>query len=281
MDNIRFIYATDLHGNVPKYERVLEAAIEGGYKLIHLGADLLPKGSGIFKMQKDFVLGYLRDYHRRATEVGIEILSFFGNDDIYLRKKYFREYARLLDESPHEVGGYRFTAYGYVPDYPFGLKTACKRDHDGWVAEAYISRPVEVDEKVGFVGIEDVTAYFDAKGTIAADLETFEGGPGVIAAIHTPPAGLKLDVCGHGRCVGSKAVTDWIKKAQPTLVLGGHIHESPECTGVWKVEVGATVVIQPGQPEGGLCYVTVEVDGGTVAVERVIDRDRRFIGSIR
>lgn len=98
-------------------------------------------------------------------------------------------------------------------------------------------------------------------------------------AIHQPPDNLDLDVCrpiicnnkywiwasGKTRKVGSKAVHDWIKKQQPLLVLCGHIHENYAATKVWKVVVGKTTVIQPGQ-----CF-TVEEKTRYVSV--FLDRD--------
>lgn len=261
---IEFLYSTDLHGSIKKYEDVFNCAVDRHITLIHLGADLLPKGSGILENQKKFVKGFLKDYYKKAEEKGIKILAHFGNDDLYTRKKYFT-YAQLLDEQEFVYNdgtshGYRFIAYGFVPDYPFGLKTACKIDHRGWwCPEYYISKPVDVNEK-GFVQIEDIQEYFKKKGSIEGDLaeihptqvdykvnEAPYPNSNTIISIHTPPIKVGLDVCIDGRCVGSKAVYDWIKKEQPLLVLCGHIHESPVASKVWQAKIGQTVVVQPGQ----------------------------------
>lgn len=131
MPEIKFLYTTDLHGDIDKYRKLLDLAIEHDIDLIHLGADLLPKGSGILKAQKNFVKGYLKSFYIECRDKGINVLAFFGNDDLYTRKKYFRKYAELLDEVPYEQNGYTFKAYGYVPDYRFALKSACKIDHHG------------------------------------------------------------------------------------------------------------------------------------------------------
>ena len=226
-NNLRFLYGTDFHGRVPKYEALLSFALEQKIPLIHLGSDLLPKGSDILKEQKKFVNGYLREFYDRCHDRDIEVLAFFGNDDVYTRKKYFRKYASLLDETPLEKNGHSFRAYPYVQDYPFGLKTACKLDHSGWECpEEYLGRPVDCSDQ-GFVTIENPEEYFLKKGTIEDDLKAIHLDSKTIMAIHQPPWGLGLDVCLGNRRVGSKAVYDWIEREQANLplVLCGHIHE--------------------------------------------------------
>ena len=258
---LKFLYITDLHGDIPKYEKAYKACKEHDVKILHLGADLLPKGGGILHEQKRFINGYLKEFYRKCTEDGIQVLAFFGNDDLYTRKKYFRKYASLLDEAPVIIDGYTFSAYPYVLDYPFGLKSACKRDREGWKCpEPYLGRPIDVGDK-GFEEITDIDSYFKAKGTIEDDLKALKGGPKAVVAIHCPPEGVNLDVCQDGRRVGSKAVYDFIEREQPLCVLSGHIHESPECSGEWKATIGKTLVIQPGQYQiSDLSYVIVEIE---------------------
>lgn len=279
---MKFIYATDLHGDTDKYETLFKKAVDNDIKLIHMGADILPKGSGIFSIQKKFVNGYLRRFYEKCGERGIKILASFGNDDIYTRKKYFRKYGQLLDESPVNIEGYRFIAYNYVPDYKFGLKTACKHDFDGWkLKEFYIHDPVDVGPE-GFVTIEDPVQYFSEKGTIEKDLANLKGGQDTIAAIHCPPWKMDLDVCGRrffsntgeplfisGNRVGSKAVFDWIKREQPRLVLCGHIHENFRVTQKWKDYLGKTLVIQPGQSlRNSTVFVEITIESDRTEVER-------------
>jgi Icc-related predicted phosphoesterase len=266
---LRFIYTTDLHGNQVLYNRAYNLAQDYGIKTLHIGADILPKGKGMLPEQKDFVNKFLKDFYQKCSKSGIQVLSFFGNDDAYSRKKYFRKYAQPLDESPVEIEGYTFLAYGFVPDYPFGLKTACKLDRDGWrCPDEYLTDPVDIGP-TGFEKIKDIDLYFKNKGTIESDLKGLSGGSKAIVAIHCPPDGVDLDVCQNGRRVGSRAIYDWILREQPLMVLCGHIHESPSCTGQWKATIGDTLVIQPGQLEfGKFSYVVVEIDNGKVSASR-------------
>jgi len=261
---MRFIYTTDLHGNIAKYEKILDIAVKSKINLIHLGADLLPKESPLDHVQHRFIEGFLQDYYRRCVDQGIKVLSFFGNDDLYTLKSSFRAYGDLLDETFYKQDGYEFTAYGYVQDYKFGLKTACKIDRPGWVCpDAYISAPIDPLIS-GWDRISDVRQYFLDKGTIEDDLRYLSVSSTSIVALHQPPIGLDLDVCYNNRRVGSKSVYSWIEHKQPLVVLSGHIHESFTCTGQWKGLIGKTTVIQPGQLKN-LSYVVIEIDGSVKA----------------
>lgn len=271
---MQFIYATDLHGNEHKYRVLMDYALRLDIKLIHLGSDILPKGPGLLKIQKIFIKGFLRDYYKQAKDKGINLLAFFGNDDLYSRKKYFREFSTLLDENPYQIERYTFTAYGYVPDYIFGLKTACKLDYRGWSCpEEYIGQPVEVGNH-GFEEITDIPQYFAKKSTIEEDLRNFPGGENTIAAIHTPPYDSELDTVkrssGANLKVGSKSIRNWIEETQPRIVLSGHIHECPQTTGIWKRTIGNTLVVQPGQNEKETVFVILDIQPQDIVLERFV-----------
>jgi Icc-related predicted phosphoesterase len=239
---MNFLYTTDLHGNIPMYETILATALDKEIKLIHLGADLLPKGSNLLGIQKDFIKKYLTQF--------------------YTRKPYFRKIGSLLDEVPFYKEGFEFKAYPFVTDYKFGLKTACKWDSKDWrCPEEYIHKPIDFTEQGESFVIPNPEAYFASKGTIEEDLKDISVSPKTIMAIHQPPANLNLDVCRSvvqnnkhwvwvsekTRKVGSLAVFNWIKQEQPLLVLSGHIHENYHATKTWKKKLGNTIVIQPGQ----------------------------------
>jgi Icc-related predicted phosphoesterase len=195
-------------------------------------------------------------------------LCFFGNDDLYFLKNEVKKSNQLLDENPITIGQYEFKAYGYVPDYPFSLKTACKIDYQGWyLDEPYISEPRCVKNN-RIYPIKQIKNYFKKKGTIQQDLQKLTGDSNTIMAFHCPPNDLGLDVCGtrYGvdlwfprKKVGSRAIHDWIAKNNVPLVLAGHIHESPEVSRIWKAKIGETVVIQPGQHIEQTTMVAIEI----------------------
>jgi uncharacterized protein len=281
---MKFIYATDLHGDIKKYEDLKGFAKLNNISIIHLGADLLPKGNDIIQKQRRFVNMYLKEFFNDCASFGIRVLSFFGNDDVYTLKESFREYSAPLDEFPVLIEDYTFKAYPFVCDYPFALKSACKLDYVGWNGPLY-HRAVDVNAK-GFYDIDDFERYFVTKGTIKDDLEKIDVDEKTIMAIHMPPNNLGLDVCGFfqlshslrkdekayniikGEHVGSRSVYDFIAKKQPLLVLCGHIHESYNVTGIWKMNIGRTLVIQPGQMEKTR-FVIIDINQKVIKTELV------------
>jgi Predicted phosphoesterases, related to the Icc protein len=256
---LAWLYSTDLHGNEEKYNNILEFAVDHQVPLIHLGADLLSKGSDLLGIQKTFVNGFLKNFFKKCRKKGIDVICSWGNDDIYPLKIYFKKYGSLLDEVPYCREGYEFKAYPWVTDYPFRLKTATKLDSDGWSCpDPYLGSPCDFDEQ-GYFEIPDIKEYFRKKGTIEDDLKSLKATNKTIMSMHMPPAGVELDVCYGGRRVGSKAIYSWIEKNQPLAVLCGHVHESPKVSGFWKANIGNTLVIQPGQDTYKTTMVCCEV----------------------
>lgn len=88
-----------------------------------------------------------------------------------------------------------------------------------------------------------------------------EGFDQLIAVIHEPPHGSKVDQLGNGQHVGSPGVRKFIERAQPALVLTGHIHESKAVD-----MIGKTPVINPGMMAGG-GYIRIDFDGTTVTAQ--------------
>ena len=244
---MKFVYVTDLHGDEGKYDRALSLAVEVKAPVLHVGADILPKGYSMQPRQKEFIKKFLPTFIKKCEGAGIKFIAMFGNDDLWTRKPLYRKKCGdLLDEKPLEIDGFVFTGYPYVPDYPFGLKTACKYDYEGWIPEPYIQTPTE-DTAQGLVPIVDVQEYFNKKGTIEDDFRDRKVAPNEIVAIHTPPNGMGLDLCTDGRGVGSLAVRRWIKREQPLMVLSGHLHKSPWVLYKTFDNLGKTLVVQPGQ----------------------------------
>jgi len=244
---MKFVYATDLHGDESKYAKALDLCLEEKATLLHLGADLLPKGYHTQKRQKDFLRRTLPAFFRECAEKGVKVIGMFGNDDIWTRKPLFRDRCGpLLDEEPYEHEGFIFSGYPYVPDYPFDWKWACKYDRARRRPEPYNGIPMEATEE-GIVPIYDVRDYFASKGTIWSDLKDWPSSDNHIMAFHSPPTRHGLDVCPDGRKVGSASIGKWIRERKPYMVLCGHIHESPWMSGVCVKKIGRTIVVQPGQ----------------------------------
>lgn len=263
----KFIYTTDLHGNCTKFNNILDFAIKEKISLIHLGSDFLPKSRDILEKQQDFISNFFIPYYKRAQENNIKIFVFFGNDDLYCLKNNLRKNnINLLDETEENFEGYKFIAYPYVCDHPFGLKHASKLDYSGW------ERPpcdygVEI-LKTHTKSIPDIDFYLSQKTTIEKDLKKIKADNKTIMSFHMPPSKLGMDACYTREqnvyvYVGSDSIYNWIEKEQPIISLHGHIHESYDITKIWKSDLGKTLVIQPGQMQLNR-FVVLEVDGEKV-----------------
>ncbi len=244
---MQFIYITDFHGDIRKYEKVFDKALKLDVKLIVNGGDICPhRGS------KNFLRDYFPGWLEKCKDAGIINLGMFGNDDpkadlIYLDELVKKGLFTGIDLKTVDIEGWKLWGYNYVPDYPFALKDWVKLDYEGAVRPGYFGRPVE-SSSTGYLDIEDIDGYFNEKGTIAEELEniSLSEPEKTIVVTHSPPQGTGLDVCFDGRVVGSKSVYEFIRKQQPVLSLHGHIHESPRVTGVWKTNIGKTLACQPG-----------------------------------
>jgi len=73
---------------------------------------------------------------------------------------------------------------------------------------------------------------------------------------HAPPLGTACDRLRSGEHVGSAVVRAFVERAQPDVVLCGHIHESRG-----QDRLGQSTIVNPGPVTSGH-YAIVEIDGG-------------------
>lgn len=264
---MELVYATDLHGSEARYRCVLAAAIRHGAAAVVNGGDMLPLDGDLHGSQKDFIEGFLSGHFTEYERAGIAWLGMLGNDDLLIHDATFDEVCRKhrnifnLAQRRVELNGFEFIGMNRVTDYPFRLKDRCRRDGPGYVfQEQFGSGLLSTPE--GFRELPDWPSYAAGLATMQEELAALpkpENPSKTIYVIHAPPAGHGLDVIASGEKVGSRAVAEFIIKARPLLALHGHIHESPEISGVWKAEVGGTVSVQPGQARCGLAYVMADL----------------------
>jgi Icc-related predicted phosphoesterase len=241
------------------------------------GGDMLPMGGDLHGPQGEFIEEFLEEHFREYSEAGIAWLGMLGNDDLKIHDAAFDEVCRrnknIFNLAQHriELGGYEFIGMNWVTDYPFRLKDRCLRDGEGYVfQEQYGSGLLSTPE--GFRELDDWQAYAAGLPTMEQELAALPKPAEpkkTIYVIHTPPAGLGLDVILSGEKVGSRAVAKFIKKMGPLLTLHGHIHESPEMSGVWKARSGKTVCVQPGQARNGVTYVLADL--AAMSMERFVE----------
>ena len=270
---MRILYLTDLHGDSAKYDRALEAARSEGVSAVVNGGDMLPRGSGA-KGQEAFIREFLDPHFDAFDREGIAYVTSLGNDDLRIFDDLFDEVCSEhpsvvnLAQRRHELGGFEFIGMNWVVDYPFRLKDRCRMDNDDYEFQEQLGTGI-LSTQEGFVELDDWFGYARTLPTIEQELSMLVRPRDVARAIyvvHMPPSGLGLDQCGHGPCVGSDALRAFIETEQPRLALHGHIHESPEVAGNWRVRLGSTVCVQPGQSERGgpLTWVTIDIDEMTL-----------------
>lgn len=277
---MKFVYATDLHGEERKYERLLEIAVEENSDAIVNGGDMFPKpkATDLFENQSRFLREFFDDYLARVDKAGLHFFGFPGNDDLEVFDEEYRaivdKYDRVYDLSgcAARLGGFEFIGLNLVVDYPFRLKDRCRLDHDNWRSPPLRGKAL-LSTQAGWKEVEDWHSHVASLPSIADELGRLpepDSPSRTIYVIHMPPSGLGLDLCHHGGRVGSRAVRRFIASRQPLLTLHGHIHESPDMSGMWRARVGETVCMQPGQ-NSALVYVSVEVsEGGLEDAERHI-----------
>lgn len=270
-----FLYVTDLHGNRWKYERTLALAREHRAFLVVNGGDMFPHGR-MYEEQGRFLREFLDPHFALYQSAGIRYLGMPANDDLGVLDPLFESVCakhplvgniagKRIPVGPHDIIGTNL-----VTDFPFRLKDRARMDTKDFAfppqfGGGILSRPG------GWEEIPDWPAHARTLPTIEEGLSLLPGprDPGkAVYVIHGPPAGLGLDVCRGGAAVGSAATHRFLAERQPLLSLHGHIHESPEESGVWKTSVGRTVCIQPGQSADGLTVVVGNLE--TMAFERRI-----------
>jgi len=270
---MRALFVTDLHGATWKFERALSCACERGAQLLIHGGDLLPHSSDVAG-GRAFIREHLDRHFAACAAAGLECLTYLGNDDPLMLDPLFDETCRRhagihhLAQRKIERGGFEFIGMNWVVDYPFRIKDRCRMDTPEYVFQKQLGTGL-LSTPDGWRELPDWIGYARTLPTIAAELERLPEPSDFARAVyvvHMPPAKLGLDVCGNGLEVGSIALQRFILARQPRLTLHGHIHESPQASGVWKAKLGRTVCVQPGQLRP---FTAVLIDLETMDAERI------------
>ena len=224
---MRFVYATDLHGDGAKYRALLEVAVAENCEAIVNGGDMLPAyGVDMVGAQREFLHGALRDHLLRTAQAGIHWLGLLGNDDL---ATFDGPFDAMLLGSPllHNlaqarvvVGGHEFIGQNLVVDYPFRLKDRCRLDWAGSVAPPQLGLAL-VSAGWGLTTIEKWEQDVRRLPTIDEELERLPQPANpetTIYVMHMPPSGAGLDVCCGGRVVGSEAIRRFIAAVRSTEV---------------------------------------------------------------
>ena len=120
-----------------------------------------------------------------------------------------------------------------------------------------------------------------ARAEVEATLEAAADrrGPGPWVWIyHSPPEG-PLAWTGS-RHYGDEAVSRWIERFEPDVVLCGHIHQAPFAPGgSWADRVGRTWLFNPGRQMGGVpAFVDIDLTEGTAVWMSSMGIEERALG---
>ena len=249
-----WFFTSDLHGSGELYEQVMVLAATRRPRVVILGGDLAPHGTGAAGVshQRVFLEGFLVEFARRLSEAapGAELLLMMGNDDWGANHDVLERHDGTLWRALHarvvDVDGVAVAGLSWVPITPFAIK-----DWERWEDGADES-PARLHGWLS--GREGVREFrFDPERrspTIAEGLELLaakRSARDMVFVLHSPPRDTVCDVIATRQHVGSRAIRAFVEARQPRLVLSGHIHESPRVSGAWRDALGGTPVVNPGQ----------------------------------
>jgi Icc-related predicted phosphoesterase len=251
---LKGIFVSDIHGNIPRFQRLFQIIRNEAPDAVFFGGDLLPLHLVKHETMEEFVQATIFSEMKKIRNDCDKKIRFFiimGNDDPRMYERFFikADNANLLTYIHQRTISYKkmyVTGYSFVPPTPFQLKDWERYD---------VSRYVDVGAVSPEQGKRTVEIPFDEikYSTIAEDLEklsTQSPSEKTIYLFHSPPYhscldradlhGKKVDHAPMDVHVGSIAIQRFIKTHQPLLTLHGHVHESVRLTGLWTERIGRT-----------------------------------------
>jgi Icc-related predicted phosphoesterase len=276
---VLFFFASDIHGDVERYEKLWSRIGAERPDAVFLGGDLLPHLRALAAPHdlggRDFVNDFLAvGFERLRDDLGEDypaVMVILGNDDAALEEKAVADVGeRHLWEYVHnrraELADIAVYGYSYVPPTPFALK-----DWERYDVSRYVD-PGSVSPEEGLRSVprdEREIRY----ATIQRDLLELAGEDDLTRAVflfHSPPYDTKLDRAAlDGRRVdhvpmdvrvGSIAIRRFIEERQPLITLHGHVHESAQLTGSWRDRIGRTHIFSAAHHGPELALVRFDPD---------------------
>jgi len=282
------LFASDLHGQPERYEKLWRAVEQYVPEAVFLGGDLLPSGMGLGSLNpahRDFVNDFLAPRFDTVRNLlgkrYPRVFLVLGNDDGRFEEAAFMDVASSgLWDYAHDrsfsFSGYRVFGYAYVPPSPFMLKDWERYDVSRYVPPGCVS-PEQGRRSVPCP--ESEIKY----STIQKDLAALAGERALEDAVflfHTPPHETNLDrVANDGKMVdyvpldlhvGSIAVRRFIERRQPLVTLHGHIHESARLTGSWRDRIGRTHLFGAAHDGAELALVRFDLEDPNSATRELL-----------
>jgi Icc-related predicted phosphoesterase len=259
---MKFLYTSDLHGEIHLFQELLSLAISSSSEFMVIGGDLLPsfpptkRYEDMVPNQKTFIDQFLSPFFKRMLETAAtqQIFLIAGNWDLgylFLFKEPTERIVDLNQRSYRFKNGYELIGYPFVPPTPFRPKDFEKMDdrEAPWPPQKHPSyiRSSDATDRLSPV---DPFSYLRERETIEEDLDRLPkplNPKRTIYVMHSPPFGTRLDLIQGRKSTGSRSIKTFIERNQPLLTLHGHIHESPELSGNYMDRIGETLSINPGQ----------------------------------
>jgi Icc-related predicted phosphoesterase len=251
---LKGIFVSDIHGSIPRFQRLFQIIRKEAPDAVFLGGDLLPLHPMKHTTMEEFIETTIFSEMKKIKRNGDKKIRFFvimGNDDPRMYEHLFlkADNAGLLDYIHQKTISYKkmyITGYSFVPPTPFQLKDWERYDISEYIDVGAISP--EQGRRTIDVPLDEIKY-----STIAEDLEKLSKqspATNTIYLFHSPSYQSCLDRADlHGKKVdhapvdvhvGSIAIQRFIKTIQPLLTLHGHVHESAHITGCWKEKVDRT-----------------------------------------
>jgi uncharacterized protein len=268
---LNILATADLHGDATLYRALFALAAARRADAVIVAGDLLPhaiRSADALAVQRGFVtetlVPLMLAFHAAHPECAVLLIP--GNDDWAAAVAALATAvpASWLQARARTVGGLTVAGYGCVPITPFSIKDFERRDMPTDRADpALFSKAFwSTADTIRQIAAADL----DAQPSVAEELELLARASPTptIYVTHAPPHASGLDLARGRRSLGSQAVRQLIEQQQPTLTLHGHIHEGPELSGKWAVQLGQTWCVNPGRDGGDLCAVLITLAAGAV-----------------
>jgi len=272
----KILFTSDLHGNESQYRKLVDYAIKISADSIIVGGDITPKRfgippSGLYNPESYIIPGQRLFLEKRLPRILNRIKKKLPNSRVFLMMGQDDCAANLDVLEKNDPSLFRLihgkrlkltedldlVGYSYVPITPFGIKDWDKYDLSDVPSDMlsyYENKKTEYDlkglksTKKGWVDFE-FTPEMEKKDSIQRDLAKYpysKNAKRTVYVFHTPPDNTNLDVDYEKNHIGSIAVRRFIEKYQPYLTLHGHIHETVQCSGKYKDQIGETICLTSG-----------------------------------
>lgn len=272
MPSIKILSTSDVHQSKKKWQKLADACKQEKPDIVLISGDLIYRE--YIEKCSLFFEHYIVPFCTEMKETCKEIIFIMGNDDPKEYEPYFMKENNLWKCIDNKViyldtEGVRDIAFCGIPqvlDYPFTYKDWIIREDENesrydinqkgnpTTYKYGYFRPMQVDWRTEILKRPTFKDKFNELIPKIKDIKKS------IWLIHCPPFGCGLDMCESKLVVGSKSVTKFILENQPLLTVHGHIHESPEHTEKWHLQMIDTWVVQGGQVGGNLHYVMIELE---------------------